>query len=399
MRGGRISKFFGLFVTLICWTLPVVVCAAESDPAATAKVKKGYIDNNFAISSDGKNVAYLHVLSDKRANLVIGRLSSKGFVKSAGENIAGHTVMPASMEFAPDGKHVFVKWKEASSGSDVDFSGGIFSLSGKLKKKLGPFEDARFRKEGASYSLVTYRQTSGRGMVSHQITVYSYPQLIIKGTHRMVTDQARRLKNPNMEILYFRDSYLKAVGKIAGKYDRKNDIRLPDKEALYDIVKKKVISEKPIKKAVAWEKVRLFRQNNPPFEPIFYLEVAADGRKLNLMRKDNVQVPITLETKLERYRRESLNQQIIGKEKALVGLTVDPQNPIILKQRKSEPEKLHLFFVQDWKNPSTKNVLKLDSDKHVIKWKYGKGFVAVMKLHRRWQLGSKKIKFYQLKLP
>ena len=392
-------KFSALFFALCMAALPAEVEAKSKRSQIHVKVKKGYIDSHFAVSQDGKHVAYLHVLTNKKAYLVISRIKTRGVKQRSRVNIAKHTIMPETLKFVGKGRHLFLTWRANPAKPEGELAGALLDLNGAVKKKIGPFEDVRFRKEAGSISVITYRQVAGRGMVSHRVKVHSFPSLKVKAQHRLVTDQARRLKKANMEIIYFKDDYLKAVGKIAGRYDRKKDIRLPDKEAIYDLVKKKVISERPIKDAIGWEKVRRFRQKHSAFDPVFHFGGTEENLKLQLMRKDNVKVNIPMGMNLVRFRQDSLDQRFLSRGKALVALTIDPQNPIILKQKRSEPERFHLFLIKDWKAPKVKQVLKLDSDNQALQWQYGKGAFAVMRLHRRWRLGSKSLEIHKMRLP
>ncbi len=388
------SRFACLFYVFFVSTASV-----GADPATVIEADGGYIDSHFAICPDGKSIAYLNVFTDRKADLVIGAISPKGFKEENRVNIAGHTIMPAGMTFAPDGKHVLITWVTSPADSDKDFSGAVFNLSGKLIQKIGPFRDYRFRVEGKKTTLITYSERPARGSISITVTVYGYPQIRVLAQHRLTTDQTRRLKNPNMEVLYFRDDYLKAVGRIAGRYDPEADIRLPDREAVYDLTQGKVVSETPIKEAVEWERTRRFRENHPPFEPHLYFAGAAEDMKLMLMRTDDVRVEIPLPVELARYRPESLMQRVIDRDSVLLGLTVDPQNPVILKQRRSEPEQMHLYYVNYSGKPRVKRISSLDSEDHNVQWRFGQGFLAVMRLHKRWGLGAKTIQIHRVQLP
>ena len=368
-------------------------------PATQVKVKRGYIDSHFGVSGDGEHLAYIHVLSDKKAFLTISRLTKRGLKRKARVNIASHTLMPESLRFTPDDRHVLITWPAKVSDPEGDKVAGVFGLNGKLKKKLGSFADIRFRKEGSGWKIITYDRVSRRSVISHQVTVHAFPSLKVSAKHKLVTDRSLRLRKPTMELVYFKDDYLKAVGKIAGKYDKKRDIRLPDKEAIYDLTKKKVISERPIKDAIGWEKNRRFRQKHSAFEPVFVLEGSGKATKLVLVRKNNLRREIPLGVTLVRFKDGSLKQSFLGTDTALISLTVDPQNPIVLKQRRSEPEIFHLYRVSTKSEPMAKPLLKLDSENLSLRWRYGKGWLAVMPLHKNWGLGAPSLQVYPVQSP
>jgi hypothetical protein len=375
------------------------VARATAKPAARVKVKRGYLDAHFAVGPKGKYLVYLHVLSNKKAFLTVGRLRSKKIKKIARRNIAQHTLMPEKMRFTPDGKHVLLVWRADPAKPDGPLTGALFDKNARLKSKVGPFEDLRFRKQGSAWKVITYRRVSARSVVSHRVTVYSYPQLRAEKRYKLVTNRALQVSKPKMELVYFKDDYLRVVAKIAGRYDKAKDIRLPDKEAVYDMTQRKVIAERPIKDAIGWEKLRRFRQKHAAFDPVFVLQGSGENTKLVLVRKNGARFELGLGTRLDRFQEKSLKQQFLSKNKAVLSLSIDPQNPLALKKKRSEPEVFHLYYVKATPSLQAKPVLELPSKKLDLRWRYGKRVLAVMPLHENWGLGGPELRVYRIALP
>jgi hypothetical protein len=78
---------------------------------------------------------------------------------------------------------------------------------------------------------------------------------------------------------------------------------------------------------------------------------------------------------------------------------VDPQNPITLKQRKSEPEVFHLYFFTFKAANRPRPVVQLPSAKQVLYWRYGPGYIAVMRLHKNWTLGREQLEIFKVAPP
>ena len=176
-------------------------------------------------------------------------------------------------------------------------------------------------------------------------------------------------------------------------------MRLPDREATYDMVARKIVKQRDIQEAVKWERDKRFRQKYNAFEPVVVMAGTPKRPKLELVRKNNARTALTLNVQLARFYKDSLKQQFLPGGRALVSLTVDPQNPITLKQRKSEPEVFHLYYFTLKNANPPRPVTRLGSAKQVLFWRYGPGYLAVMRLHENWTLGSNQLEIFKVAPP
>jgi hypothetical protein len=373
---------------------------ARKRPVATVKVKAGYIDSHFAVSPNGKYLAYVHVLNNRSVHLMVMALSPTGMKRRARVPIHNYTVMPLRLHFTKDSTKILMFWRANANAIEGPVKGVVLSLGGQRLAGIPSFQDFRVRKSGGKWLAIIYNRKRLRWNLAHMITVYSFPQMRRTAQYRLVTDKTNRVSKPiKMELVYFIDDYLRALAKVPGRYDKKRDIRLPDREAVYDLKTKKIVRQRDIREAVKWERNKIFRQKHNAFDPIVVLKGAAKRAKLQLVRTNNKRATLTLPLQLARFRSDSLRQQFLPGRKALISLTVDPQNPITLKQRKSEPEVFHLFYFP-MKNPSRpKSMTRLKSDKQVIFWHYGKSYLAVMRLHKNWTLGRYRLDVFKVNPP
>lgn len=373
---------------------------AQKRPVATASVKAGYIDSHFAVSPNGKYLAYVHVLNNRSVHLMVMALSPSGMKRRARIPIHTYTVMPLRLHFTRDSSKILMFWRAKANAIEGPLKGVVLSLGGQRLAGIPSFQDFRLRKSGGKWRAITYNRQQLRWALAHLVTVYSFPQMRRTAQYRLVTDKTNRVTKPiKMELVYFIDDYLRALAKVPGRYDKKKDIRLPDREAVYDLKTRKIVRQRDIREAVRWERIKIFRQKHNAFDPIVVLKGAAKRAKLQLVRVNNKRATLTLGVQLARFRPDSLKQQFLPGQKALISMTIDPQNPITLKQRKSEPEVFHLFYFP-MKTPSRpKAMTHLKSDKQVIFWHYGKSFLAVMRLHKNWTLGRNRLDVYKVNPP
>ncbi|MCD6497931.1 MAG: hypothetical protein J7M25_06435 [Deltaproteobacteria bacterium] len=380
----------------LVWLCAVVLISGVAEAAAPQRasvaVGTGYIDAHFAVAHDGKRLAYVHVGDDGKARLLLASLSGHRVRVTSKTDLTKWTMMPSALDFSPDDRFVIVSWKDDPAAKVSRAEYVAFNRKGAFVKRLPSGLDFRFHRDKAGWRVVIYdRQARGR-KVTHRVTVLSYPGFAAKGQYRLATDDANRVTSPKMKFIYFISDYLQAVGKIEGRYDKARDIRLPDQMAFYDMAARKVVRERPIKDAIAWEKSRLFRKKHSAMDPVFLL----DGGVLSVVMPDNRKLTITSPLQLKRFRPDSLYDETDGSRKALISLTVDPQNPVALRQHRSDSEMFHLLAVRFGSRLSAREVLRLRSEHMVLRWRHGRGVVVVMRLHKNWGLGAAGLWVYPL---
>jgi hypothetical protein len=208
------------------------------------------------------------VVGNKSAKLNVMTLSARGVKRKSSFAIHPYTVMPLELRFTSDSKYILMFWRAKPTALTGDRAGAVFSLTGQKLGAIPPFIDFRLRKKGAKWQAIIYRRQNTRWNIAHLAWVFTFPQMKRIAQHRLVTDKNWRVANPKMDLVYFTDDYLKAITKVPGKYDKKKDIRLPDREATYDMVARRVIKQRDIQEAVKWERDKRFRQKYSAFEPV-----------------------------------------------------------------------------------------------------------------------------------
>ncbi len=348
------------------------------------RVRRGYIDAHFAVSPDGKRVAFVHVISDADVRLSVAAIQGGRIIKKI--PIARYTTMPASLRWTSDGRFVVLSWSlgKAKNWALIDWRAGTV-------KTFPNVRDLRCRPRKSR--CVVYTQGRRRGITVHSVTVLNYPGLRKKSLYRVVTDERGRLTNPVMDLLYFRNDYLDVVGKIRGRYDKARDIRLPDREAIYDVATRKVVRERPIKDAIGWEKMRLFRKKHSALDPLLIVDDQGGKPQMVLVTPTNERRLVSVPEPMERFRASSLVQMFLGAS-PYFSLIVDPQNPLALKRRQSDKEVFYLFQVH---NGRARILVQIPSEGRYQAWSVGRGMVGLMALHKNWGLGATGLDFYSFR--
>jgi hypothetical protein len=392
-----------IFVTvgILCGILAApTLAAAQSSPLrrlAKIKVKSGYIDAHFAVSPNGRYLGYVHVgEADSPTHLIIMSIRGRRPQRLAKVDITKKTVAPVKLAFTPDSKRLMVMVEMSQITLKPPKRAWFFERNGRLAGKIDGFSHLAFRKGGKSTQIVAYLKKSAGQRVTHQVTLYNAQNLRRKKTARLISDRAGKVKKPSMEIAYWMPDFTAVVVKVAGKYDRKRDIRLPDREKLYDPFAKKFTRDVEIANLAEWTKLRKIRAKAEGIETLLRLTGSQKKFIFEMITPDHRRVKLAdTQPPLKQFQFESLVQQETYAPTVPFSLTVDPQWPTLFGDKRNVPEVFHLFVL----DPTTKRIKTLGSipsPKQVLGWHLGGRRLAVMRLHRYWRLGHRELEIYKV---
>ncbi len=390
-----------LFVTLgiFCGALVAAsAAAAQSSPlqrVAKIKVKSGYIDAHFAVSPDGKTLGYVHVgEGDAPTTLNIVAIRGKGTRRLAKVDLRKKTVAPVRLAFTPDSKRLMVVAEMSQRTLKPPKQAWFFEKNGRVAGRIQKFSHLAFRKAGQGTQVVAYlRQAAGQRLL-HQVTLYDARTLRRKKTAKLRSDRSGKVEKPAMDIAYWMPDFTRVVVKVTGKYDRKRDVRLPDREKIYDPFTRKFTKNVEIANLAEWTKLRKIRAEAEGIETLLRLTGSQEKFTFEMITPDHRRVKLA-DTKppLKQFQFKSLRQQESYAPTVPFSLTVDPQWPTLFGDKRNVPEVFHLFVL----DPSTKRIKALGSipsPKQVLGWHLGGHRLAVMRLHRYWRLGHRELEVY-----
>ncbi len=391
---GRIA-FMVLFLAGLGASRAFAQDAPVLKPLASVQVADGYIANRFAVSPDGKKLAYVTVKQNGETTLVLRDLAS-GAEKSA--TITAFTDEPDAVFFLPQGNEVVV----AARPDKANFA--IFDAEAKEITQIKGQDVLTWRGAGKDFQLVAYRQDKASTSVTHTVTFFEpgNPRKAAK-THVVRTDAANRMsiKNENVELIYFSPDFSRAFVKIIGGYNKATDSKFPDNQGVYEVETATLQKGAVISNNAAFDRdAAWFARNGKTRTPVRLSGVPTiqgiDGSfqvgQGILQWKD-----IVPRFQLGRFDFATFMQAPVQYEEKMVHFTmaVHPQNPITLQYKKSEKRAWH-FFRLDAETGNAEDMGQVQAEETVISWSLGEKKLAIMRLSPNWQVGSETLEIYQV---
>lgn len=380
--------------------LTLSAASAEGAPLkrlTRLEMKTGYIDAHFAVSGDGAMLAFFHVgEGNAPTRMELHDLKGETPRRIAKVDVTKITVAPVGLRFTPDNQRLLVFSEMASQGSKRPKEALAFDLTGKQVGRIFPFHELAFRKGAKGWDIVTYHKVAQGTRVVHEVSLYALATLRRTSQARLVSEVNGTVAQPPMQIAFFSPDFSQIVVKVAGAYDRQKDMRLPDRQKLYDPFTRKFLADKEISNLAEWaalQKIRVAHQRVPTLLQLSGTQ-KSPGFEMITPTHERVTLPGTAPP-LKQFDFASLSQQNTDAPTVPFGLNVDPQWPTLFGDNRSVPEVFHLFLL----DPASKQIRHLgsvDAPGEVIGWRLGGNRLAVMRLHKNWKLGSRALEVYDV---
>ena len=391
---GRIALLLLLFVGLGA-SRAAAQDAPVLKPAASIRFADGYIANRFAVSPDGKFLAYATVKQNGETSLVLRDLAA-GTEKSA--IITKFTDEPESLFFLPENAGLAV----AARTDKANYA--IFDMELKEITQIKGQDALTWRGTGKDFQLVAYRQDKSAASVTHTVTFFEAqnPRKAAK-THVVRTDAANRMsvKNENVELIYFSPDFSKAFVKVIGGYNKATDSKFPDNQGIYEVETATLQKGAVISNNAAFDRdAAWYARNGKARTPVRLAGVPTiqgiDGSfqmgQGILQWKD-----IVPRFQLGRFDFSTFVQAPVQYQEnaTFFAMAIHPQNPITLQYKKSEKRAWH-FFRLDTQTGSADDLGQVQAEETVISWSLGGKYLAFMRLSPNWQVGSEVLEIYSI---
>lgn len=361
------------------------------------KAKSGYIDAHFAISANGRTLAYVHVGEGKKATY-LNLYSVVGAPRRlARVNITKTTVAPVRLLFAPDSRRLVLVYETAGRALNPPRHAVVYDLAGKVVGRVKNFHRLAYKKIKGGWQLVAYLRTIRGQQVTHTATLYSTTNYRRGKVARLRAKRSGEVTKPKMTLAYFTPDYTRVVTKVMGAYNKAADARDPDREKLYDLFTRKFVTDKKIDQLAEWARIRKIRAANEHVINLVRITGSQKNPRWEMIDSKNrrLKLPPT-SPPLKWFSFRTFTQQPTWSSgKVLFSFTVDPQWPTIFGQKRNVDEVFHLFKL----NVSTKRsqlIGTIPSPKQVLAWRVGGKRLVVMRLHRYWRLGHQVIEIYRI---
>ncbi|MDY0002783.1 MAG: hypothetical protein RBU30_15910 [Polyangia bacterium] len=400
MSGRTIYRTIGVLGGVAALALTLSARSAQGTPLqrlARLEVKTGYIDAHFAVSGNGAMLAFFHVGEGSApSRMEIHDLKGAKPRQIAKVDVSKLTVAPVGLRFTPDSQRLLVFSERAAQGSIRPKEAFVFDTTGRQVGRIFPFNELAFRKGPGGWEIVTYHKAQTGARVAHEVSLYSIANLKRTATARLVSEPNGEVTTPPMQIAFFSPDFSQIVVKVAGAYDKQRDMRLPDRQKVYDPFTRKFLTDKEISNLADWATLQKLRSENQRIPTLLQLTGTQKSPAFEMITPahERVRLPNTTPP-LKQFEFKSLVQQNTDAPTVPFSLNVDPQWPTLFGENRSVPEVFHLFLL----DPGSKQIRLLgtvDAPGQVIGWRLGGARLAVMRLHANWKLGDRAIEIYDV---
>jgi hypothetical protein len=314
--------------------LPALVGAAE---VVKLNPPAGFIDD--PVATDDQRIAYVVTETGSKSELHVYSYALKA---EQVVDVSAVTLHPVAIQLVgPRALVIGVTEDGSNNAALVELADKGKAKAGAVVYKLGPATHITPTVRDGKPRLAVHKATAGANGTRHAV------ELIAIETGRRVAagrpfelDGANKQAKLELTVNHWSEDMTKAYGIKAGAWDRKEDQRSPDTEAMYDLITGKVTST-PIKDL--YEQRRRF-------------QALADGNGLDAVRmawdnsglqvwKNGKATAIAFDVPFSNYDPKSMQAIVTADGGAWIALKVDPVNAAAVERKKADPEYLDLFRV------------------------------------------------------
>jgi hypothetical protein len=337
--------------------------ARAEEPIWRLEAARGWFDEVLALDDAGGRLALVANDGERRVELEIRDLAQGGAV--VGRAALGEA-LPVSLAFTRAGPLLVTRAGDRAEAK-------LYDARGKLLRRAGPATEIAVVERGGRELLVLYTHRGG----AHEVVV----QELARGrvvARRSLDEGALDLTAPS-----WRDGWTRVGGRRAGRFDATRDQRMPDTDAVYDLIEGRFVRDAAPGDLVTAARVARERARRPGAGAFLFV----DGDRLFAVTGDDLL--LTVELPLAIYDAASLRQHARG-DVVTFSLRVDPLNPEAIARKKRDPESFDVFR---WSPdaPAPARLLRLAGDGRDVVWHAAGGRIAVLRKHRAYGRGGTEV--------
>jgi hypothetical protein len=367
--------------TALVWAL------LAATPIFTVHGEPTFIDDGFALTPAGDRLAFVRANGADKADLEVVALPSGERVGRF--SIAAFSHAAERVLFLPDGGRLLVIARAPGGTGRV---AQLYDVSGRvIGHRIGPATEIALATVDAAPVIATLTVRGGSYSLSY---VHADGKRL--GGRTLQSDRDGLLKlEGGLKPLYFTRDLLALFAQKKGEYDKKGDVRRPDRSILYDLLHGKVTTEEEIGDVVEFVRVQQLRAKHPNVGA--FVEPTEDLHAIELITAAGKRLPLRTERPFAKYEPKSLAQQE-GPEPGVVyaSLTVDPVNPEAVRNQKAEPDVFDLYRVDANSGACTRALVGPLAKGRPLAWVAAGGRVAILHKHKGFDRGGTDLEVYDL---
>jgi hypothetical protein len=363
--------------------------ARAAEPQQTIAPEPGrFIDDAFALRSDGKAIAYATTDGATATTLHLAQIGGGG-----DKSVPGLPSELAAIHWLDDTRVLVV----ARAGESA-VTAQAWTTAGASGPKLGPAQHIALATIGGKRVVITYSKKEGRGGAEHLLVAYARDTLKPVARRSLKEDGDGRVPHPTgaLKILWWRDGFAQAAVLQAGGFDKAKDMRRPDRFARFDpwAPKPEVADPSDITDVLAFAEVSLLHGKHGPDGTFVTI---SEDRKSLLLVDGLTMAPITLPRPIAIYDAEQFHWQPIegDVDHLWLSATVDPTNPEALARKKADRDDFTLFVLERGTR-AVKKVLDLPGQNRPTAWHIGGDKLALLRKSKGFGRGGVAIEIWPI---
>ena len=316
-------------------TAPPLVGATE---VARFTAPVGFVDD--VVASAGLTFAYITADSATKTDL---HLVTVGQPQETVIDLRPFTLHPVALRLL--GSRAFV----IAATEDNKLEAALVELTavskskpaGTIVYKLAPATHMTIILRDGKPRLAVHRATALKTGMRHEIEIVSLEtgKRIAAGRPFEVDTKDT---NVRLELLinHWADGMTRAIGLKGGEWRNKENQRMPDVEASYDLVTGQFTEQHPIEDL--FEQRKRYQTLSDAHGELDFLRMAWDNSGVQIWHAGKLQA-VTLDQPIANYDVKSLQGVVHPDGSAWIVLKVDPVNPDAVARKKADPEYLDVF--------------------------------------------------------
>jgi len=298
----------------------------------------GFIDD--PVATDDQRIAYVVTETGTKTEL---HVYSHALKAEQVVDITGVTLRPVALQLVgPRALVIGVTEDGSNNAALVELADKGKVKAGTVVYKLGPATHITPILRDGKPRLAVHKATAGATGTKHAV------ELVAIETGKRVAagrpfelDGASKHGKLELTVNHWSDGMTRAYGIKAGAWDRKEDQRSPDTEAMYDLITGKVTTT-----AIAdlYEQRRRFQALADSGNRLDFVRMAWDNSGLQVWKAGKPKA-VTFDEPLGNYDPKSMQAVVTADGGAWIALKVDPVNAAAVERKKADPEYFDLFRV------------------------------------------------------
>jgi hypothetical protein len=316
--------------------LPVLVGATE---VVRLTPPSGYIDD--PVTTDAERIAYVVAETGSKAELHVYSYALKAEYVV---DLAAVTLHPIALELVGARALVIGVAEDGSQNAAlVELTDkGKNKPPGTIVYKLGPATHITPITRDGKLRVAVHKATPSSTGTRHEVQLMAIENgRRVAGGRAFELDAANKQTKLEFTVNHWSDGMTRAYGIKAGAWDRKEDQRSPDTEAMYDLVTGKIETKKITD---LYDQRRRFQTLADANAQLDFVRMAWDNSGLQVWKAGKPRA-VTFDEPLTNYDPKSLQATVTADGNAWIVLKIDPVNPAAVERKKADPEYLDVFHV------------------------------------------------------